>query len=131
MLVPDSVPSATMDFNGSAVDADKRMMERLSCMRKARLMELKMEGCPRGSSWLSITSGVVFMKDMRSGCPRVYDVRVLEAFKSANPSRTKVGLFRRPNTSDSGMFLILFRSLRISILSSFRLFKQILFPAHE
>jgi hypothetical protein len=61
MSVPDPVPSAITDFNGSAVDTDKRMMERLSYAQKAPLMELKTEGCSRESSWLSTTSGAVFI----------------------------------------------------------------------
>jgi hypothetical protein len=130
MLVPDSIPFTIMDFNGSAADTDKRMMERLSCAQKAHLTELKMEGCPRESFWLSTTSGAVFIRDMTSGSPRVYDVRVLEASKSANPSHSRICLPRRLNTSDSGMFLILFRSLRISILFCFSLFEKILFPAY-
>jgi hypothetical protein len=89
MSVPDPVPSAITDFNGSAVDTDKRMMERLSYAQKACSLELKMERCSRESSRLSTTSGAVFMRDITSGSPRVYDVRVLETSKSANPSHSK------------------------------------------
>ena len=85
MLVPDSVPSVTMDFNDSAVDAEKRMMESLSCVRKARLMELKMEGCPRESSWLSITSGAVFTRDMRSCSPLGLEAQPSTSLISGTP----------------------------------------------
>jgi hypothetical protein len=58
-------------------------------------------------------AGAVFRRDSerRSRSPRVRDRRVLETPKVSNPSRSRIHQPRRPNPSDSGIYLLFFSTL--------------------
>jgi hypothetical protein len=85
--------------------------ESLALERRLKRVEEGMTGeDPRSVEDDELPVSVVFTRDIgrKSGSPRVRDIRVLEAPKSMNPSRSRIRQPRRPNTSDSGMFLLFF-----------------------
>jgi hypothetical protein len=55
----------------------------------------------------------------RSGGLAFCNIRLLDASKSTSPSRPRIRQLRRPNTSDSGSFTLLFLSRGVKLLTQF------------